>query len=164
MSVKWGPWKCNTHEFNVSPQDKMAAILADDIFKCIYLNGNDAIPIQISLQFVPTNNKPALLQVMAWRRIGAKPLPEPKLIQSTNEYAALGGDMLNNTQVIKSLEAVLQYHFTDSYLCHSTHIYCCSMDPFFVFFLWAAVSYRTFSDSYLNAIHTLDMVSITRLQ
>ena len=33
--------------------DKMAAILADDIFKCIFLNENDRIPIQISLKFVP---------------------------------------------------------------------------------------------------------------
>ena len=31
----------------------MAAILADDIFKCIFLNENDRIPIQISLQLVP---------------------------------------------------------------------------------------------------------------
>ena len=29
------------------PLDKMAAILADDIFKCIFLNENDRIPIQI---------------------------------------------------------------------------------------------------------------------
>ena len=27
------------------PLDKMAAILADDIFKCIFLNANDRIPI-----------------------------------------------------------------------------------------------------------------------
>ena len=31
----------------------MAAILADDIFKCIFLNENDIILIQISLKFVP---------------------------------------------------------------------------------------------------------------
>ena len=29
------------------PLDKMAAILADDIFKCIFLNENDRIQIQI---------------------------------------------------------------------------------------------------------------------
>ena len=33
--------------------DKMAAILADVNFKCIFLNQNDKIPIQISLKFVP---------------------------------------------------------------------------------------------------------------
>ena len=31
----------------------MAAILADNIFKCIFLNENDKIPIQISLKFIP---------------------------------------------------------------------------------------------------------------
>ena len=29
------------------PLDKMAAILVDNIFKCIFLNENDRIPIQI---------------------------------------------------------------------------------------------------------------------
>ena len=62
----------------------MAAILADDIFKLIFLNENDRIPIQISLKFVPRstiNNKPTLVWVMAWRRTGDKPLSEPMLIQ-----------------------------------------------------------------------------------
>ena len=31
----------------------MDAILADEIFKCIFLNENDRIPIKISLKFVP---------------------------------------------------------------------------------------------------------------
>ena len=64
------------------PLNKMAAISADDIFKCIFLNENDIIPIQISLNFFPRspiNNKPALVQVLAWRRIGDKPLPEPMM-------------------------------------------------------------------------------------
>ena len=38
--------------FNSSPPDKMAASLADDIFKCIFLNENDRISIQISLKLV----------------------------------------------------------------------------------------------------------------
>ena len=57
----------------------MAALLADDIFKCIFLNENDRIQIRISLKFIPRSpidNKPALVQVMAWRQIGNKPLPE----------------------------------------------------------------------------------------
>ena len=71
------------------PLDKMAAILADDNFRCIFLNENDRIPIRISLKFVPRSpidNKPALVQVMAWRRIGDKPLPEPMLTQFTDVY------------------------------------------------------------------------------
>ena len=57
----------------------MLTILADDNLKCILLNKNDIIPIQISLKFVPKNPidyKPVLVQVMAWRRTGDKPLPE----------------------------------------------------------------------------------------
>ena len=44
--------------------EKMAAILADDNFTCIFLNENDRIPIQISLKFVPSSlvdNMPALV-------------------------------------------------------------------------------------------------------
>ena len=67
----------------------MAAILADDIFQCIFLNENDRILIQISLKFVPRSPidiKPALVQIMAWRRIGDKPLSEPMLTQFTDAY------------------------------------------------------------------------------
>ena len=42
----------------------MAAILADNIIKCIFLNENDKIPIQISLKLVPVgpiDNNPALV-------------------------------------------------------------------------------------------------------
>ena len=55
----------------------------DDIFKWIFLNENVWIPIKISLKFVPKvpiNNIPALVQIMAWRRPGDKPLSEPMMV------------------------------------------------------------------------------------
>ena len=58
-----------------SSLDKMAAILADNIFKCIFLNENDRILIKISLKFVPRSpidNKPAMVQVI-W--LGAEQAP-----------------------------------------------------------------------------------------
>ena len=58
---------------------------ADDTFKCIFLNENVWIPIEISLKFVPKgsiNNSPALFQIMAWRRPGDKPLSEPIMVSS----------------------------------------------------------------------------------
>ena len=67
----------------------MAAILADDNVTCIFLNENDIIPIPISLKFVPMSpidNKPALVQVMAWRLTGDKPLPEPMPTRCTDTY------------------------------------------------------------------------------
>ena len=67
----------------------MTAILAYVIFKCIFLNENDWIPIQISLKFVPRSsidNKPVLIQVMAWRRTGDKPLPKTMMTQFIDAY------------------------------------------------------------------------------
>ena len=55
----------------------MAAILADDNFKWIFLNENDRITIRISLKFVPKSpidNKPALVEVMAWCWTNADPI------------------------------------------------------------------------------------------
>ena len=56
---------------------------ADDIFKCIFLNKNVWMPIKISLKFLPKgpiNNIPAMVQIMAWRRPGDKPLSEPIVV------------------------------------------------------------------------------------
>ena len=56
---------------------------ADDIFKCIFLNKNVWIPIKISMKFVPKgpiNNIPTMVQIMAWRRPGNKPLSEPMVV------------------------------------------------------------------------------------
>ena len=52
----------------------------DDTFNRIFVNENVRIPIKFSLKFVPKgqiNNIPALVQIMAWRRPGDKPLSEP---------------------------------------------------------------------------------------
>ena len=54
----------------------------DNIFKWIFLNENVWISIKISLKFLPrspVNNIPALVQIMAWCRSGAKPLSEPMM-------------------------------------------------------------------------------------
>ena len=56
---------------------------ADDTFMRIFLNENVRISIKVSLKFVPKgpiNNIPALVQIMAWRRSGDKPLFEPMMV------------------------------------------------------------------------------------
>ena len=69
---------------------------ADDMFKCISLNKNVWISIEISLKFVPkgsVNNNPALFQILAWLRPGDKPLSEPIMVSSLTHiyiYASLG--------------------------------------------------------------------------
>ena len=62
---------------------------------CIFLNENEWISIKISLKFVPTgliNNIPAMVQVMAWRRPGDKPLSETimTIVYYWRIYASLG--------------------------------------------------------------------------
>ena len=56
---------------------------ADDIFKWIFLNENVWFPTKISVKFVPKdpiNRILALVQIMAWRRPGDKPLSEPMMV------------------------------------------------------------------------------------
>ena len=65
----------------------MAANLADDIFKCIFMNEKVCILIRISLKIVPKgpiDNKSALVQVMVWRLRGDKPLHEPMMTHFTD--------------------------------------------------------------------------------
>ena len=55
----------------------------DDIFKCIFLNENVWISNKISLKFIPKsaiNNNPALVQTVAWHRLGDKPLSEAMVV------------------------------------------------------------------------------------
>ena len=52
-------------------------------FKPIFLNENIRVSIKISLKFVPKvfiNNILALVQIMAWRWPGDKPLSEPMMV------------------------------------------------------------------------------------
>ena len=56
---------------------------ADDTLNGILLNENIWFSINVSLTFLPKgriNNIPALVQIMAWRRPGDKPLSEPMLV------------------------------------------------------------------------------------
>ena len=56
---------------------------ADDIFTCIFFNENCCILNKFSLKYVrkgPIDNNPALVQIMAWRRSGDKPLSEPMMV------------------------------------------------------------------------------------
>ena len=70
----------------------------DDIFKCMFVNEKFCILIKDSLKFVPKgpiNNNTALIQVVAWRRTGGKPLPWTNAHPVHRRiYAALGGDEL----------------------------------------------------------------------
>ena len=73
-----GP-KASKDTLNSSPPGQNGHHFADDIIRCIFMNGNFYILI-ISLKFVlkgPVNNIPSLVQIIAWHQPGDKPLSEP---------------------------------------------------------------------------------------
>ena len=74
--------------------DEMPAISRQH-FKCLFFNENVWILIEIPLKLVPKcpiNYIPALVQIMAWRRPGDKPLSEPMIVCLLKHiiYASLG--------------------------------------------------------------------------
>ena len=71
------------HRINTLRPRQDGRHFADDIFTCIFFNENCCILIKFSLKYVrrgPIDNNPALVQIMAWRRSGDKPLSEPIVV------------------------------------------------------------------------------------
>ena len=69
------------------------------IFKCIFLNENVWISIKISLKFVPKDpiiNFPPVFQVMAWCRLGDKPLSEPMVVNLLTHLCVTRPQWLKN--------------------------------------------------------------------
>ena len=83
----------------------------DDIFKCIFLNENAWVSIKISLKFVPKgpiNKIPSLVQIMAWRRSGDKPLSEPLMVGLLAHICVTRPQWVNNIeQVLETIDTVL---------------------------------------------------------
>ena len=78
----------------------------DDKLKRIFLNENVWISIKISLKFVPRspiNNIPALVQIMAWRRPGDKPLSGPMMVRLPTHICVTRPQRVNRTFPLKQL-------------------------------------------------------------
>ena len=76
---------------------------ADDSFKRNFMNENVRISINISLKFVPKgliNNIPALVQIMAWRRPGDKPLSEPMMVNLLTHICVTRPQWVNGMGVV----------------------------------------------------------------
>ena len=86
---KWYPI---SHIITLKPRQN-GRHFPDDIFKCIFLNENVWISIQIPVKFVPhgpINNMQALFQIMAWRRPGDKPLSETIMVTLLTHICVTG--------------------------------------------------------------------------
>ena len=95
---------------------------ADNIFKCIFLNENVWIGIKNSLKFVPKgaiNNIPTLLQIMAWRRSGDKPLSESMLVSLPTHICIIRPQWVNST-----LWYYISTHFHNVILHFHTFMQC----------------------------------------
>ena len=82
-------WRTMSH----SGQRQIGRHFPDDVFKCIFLHGNEWNSIKISLKFVPNgpiDNESALVQIIARCRTGDKPLFEPMVdLDYWRMYASL---------------------------------------------------------------------------
>ena len=89
----------------------------DDIFKWIFLNENVWISINISLKFVPRgpiNNIPTLVQIMAWRRPGDKPLSETMMARLPTHICVARPQWVKDGIYIKELSTYVLYCFSFS--------------------------------------------------
>ena len=78
---------------------------ADDTFSRIFVNKNVRISIKFSLKFVtkgPINNIPALVQIMAWRRPGDKPLSEPVMVSLLTHIYVTRPQWVNEKLIIST--------------------------------------------------------------
>ena len=84
-------------------RDQNDCHFANKNFKCIFLNENIWILIKISLKVVassPIDNKPALVQIMAWHRPGDMPLSEPMLVSSLTHICVTQPQWVNDFKYV----------------------------------------------------------------
>ena len=111
--INWEQSKPGTYSFNTLRPRQNGRHFADDTFKPIFLNENIRISIKISLKFVPNvpiNNIPALVQIMAWRRPGDKPLSEPMMVKLRTHICVTRPQRINDFPII--IQIRWKFHLT----------------------------------------------------
>ena len=97
----------------------------DDTFKCIFMNENVRIWINISLKFVSKgliNNIPALVKIMAWCWPGNKPLSEPMMVNLLTHICITLPQWVNCggcEEVYTALNLSVQFQNYSQFLKHS---------------------------------------------
>ena len=94
------------HIFNTLRLSQNGRHFPDAIFKWIFLNENVFISLDISLKFVPRfriNNIPPLVQIMAWRRLGDKPLSEPMMVRLLTHICATRPQWVKWVEVVPAI-------------------------------------------------------------
>ena len=111
--------KLDSYSINTLRPRQHGRHFPDDIFRCIFLNENIWIAINISRSFVLKgliDNIPALVQIMAWRRSGDKPLSEPMMVSLLMHIC------VTRPQWVKTF-GISYWHFTLKYFLWVGHFY-----------------------------------------
>ena len=99
--------KCEwSHRINTLGPRQHRRRFADDIFKCMFFNENCCILIKISLKYVrkvPIDNNPALVQIMAWCRLGDKPLSESMMVKLLTHICVTRPQWVKNVSYTRTL-------------------------------------------------------------
>ena len=106
-------WLCFVNSFLLGQN---GCHFAADIFKSIFVNEKNGISIWISLKFIlkgPIDDKPALVEVMAWPQIGNKPLPELMLTQFTDEYMWHHELIITTCQFYPYISGLFDWHWSN---------------------------------------------------
>ena len=121
LSLMW-VWKLLIEDYSHTCQGQWVNTLrprqngrrfSDDTFKRIFLNENVKISIKISLKFVskgPMKNIPTLVQIMAWRRSGDKPLSEPMMVSLLTHICVTRPQWVNAWWALYSSLLILVSH------------------------------------------------------
>ena len=107
----WCPWYVNS-----SPPGQNGRHFTDNVFGSIFMNEKFCILIKFSLKFAPKgpiDNNPALVQIMAWRRIGDKPLSEPILTDSLTHICGTRGRWV---KLVHTPQLVTFFHYQIKWL------------------------------------------------
>ena len=153
MSSAWDSW-CHKTSINTLRPRQNGRHFPDDTFKRIFLNENIIISIKISPKFVPKgpiNNIPPLVQIMAWRWPGDKPLSDPMVVSLMTHICVTRPQWVNgvllNQQIVNFYISFLYYF----HLPNSIHSFFCVL--FFplqlcFLFLWVVL----YENMFVNAL------------
>ena len=148
---------------------------ADDMFKCIFLNENVRISINISMKFVPKvqiDNIPALVPIMAWCPLGDKPFSEPIMVSLlTYIYSPVGiNELINHTSehccyifpVVMGLMLFVPSYSATCFMYITGNLF---LFPLLLCSLWCAqiIGYIMARRSY-SAVYTLHYLTIITMQ
>ena len=124
---------------------------ADYSIKCVFLNENAWISIIIPLKFVPKgpiNIIPALVQIMAWRRSGDKPLSEPIMVSLLTHVCVTRPQCINSLWLNKKHQVSYFHKFSQNVMRARLPWHAQNCDLIRSFISYKSITYLLQNDDY----------------